>query len=65
MYQVTVSRQGNIVEKVGVLAASALEAIKQVEAGYKPVRMQLSTKNGDFTTVSWTGCEFQARRVAA
>ncbi len=64
MYQVIVSRQGSIVEKVGVLAASALEAIEQVEANYKPVRMQLSTKNGDFITVSWTGYEFQARRTA-
>ncbi len=65
MYQVTVSHSGNEVEVVGVQAGSALEAIEQVEAGYKPVRMQLSQKNGDFTTVTWTGYEFQAKREAA
>lgn len=66
-YQVSIYRQGTLQKVVNIVADSAIEAISQVEAGYKKMRVKMpwldSTPVDDKRPVEWTGYDFEAREV--
>lgn len=64
-YTVTALQQGAPVATITVPAPDALTAIAATEAklNLKAVPMAMG-QNGHTVTVTWTGLEFQARRVS-
>lgn len=63
LYQITISSSGCVENIAFVNAQNAQEAIEQVEAQYPKRPVQLTNKDGDVTTVYWSGFEFEARAV--
>jgi hypothetical protein len=63
-YQIAIFNFGNLIDTVdGIEAHDALEAINRIEQQYKSKTVQLSGRNGEVHNYTWTGYEFQARRL--
>ena len=63
LYQVTISKMGRVEYMACVGAESALEAINRVEDTFAKRTFLTATKEGGYVAVTWSGYEFEARRL--
>jgi hypothetical protein len=63
LYQVIISRMGCVEYIACVGADSALEAIDRVEDTFAKRTFLASAKEGCYVAVTWSGYEFEARRL--
>ncbi len=63
LYQITITKAGCIQNIAYVEAPNALAAINRVETAYEQKHLYLSSKGGQCQPVTWSGYEFEARRL--